>query len=172
MSRSSNIEGESQQVASSAPIKQVDTIRAELEQLMEDALVLEDIDSLLGIAQEMGQYLIHLQWKEQQLLPLITDAKARYNIAQEEVRVAEDREALRLNDAGIAMNRADKMARIAMSEIRSQLNAFQEARNRYEDEHADLRGFRTVVEACKMTLHQKIKSLMSEYRATPYQTER
>ena len=147
-------------------------MRSELERLMEDAVGVEDADSLIGVAEEMGQYLIFLQWKEQQLLPLISDARAKFNNAQEIVRQEEDREALRLNNSGVAMNRAEKMARLAMSDMREQLNAFQEARNRYEDEYTDLKGFRNVVQECKMTIHQKIKMLYSEYKATPFQVER
>jgi hypothetical protein len=52
------------------------------------------------------------------------------------------------------------------------MNKFQEARNRYEDEYTDLRGFRSVVEACKMTLHQKVKALGDEYRSKPFQKNR
>lgn len=150
------------------PEKKVPQVRIELESLMEQARGVDDIDCLLGVVEEMGQYLIHLQWLEQQQLPLITEARARYNTAMEELKVSEDREAIRLNDDGIAMNRAVVEARLAHSEMRKSLNAFQQARNRYEDEYTDLKGFRSVVEACKMTLHQKIKALMDEYRGNPY----
>ena len=148
--------------------KKVPQVRVELESLMEQARGIEDIDSLVGIVEEIGQYLIHLQWLEQQLLPLITEARARYNNAMEAMRVSEDREAVRLNNDGVAMNRAVIESRLAHSEMRKSLNAFQQARNRYEDEYTDLKGFRSVVEACKMTLHQKIKALMDEYRGKPY----
>ena len=171
MSRST-VDASEQQTAKHSPDKHVSHVRAELESLMEVVVGLEDPDSLIGAVEEMGQYLIFLQWKEQQLLPLISDARARYNNAQEIVRQEEDREALRLNNSGVAMNRAEKMARLAMSDMREQLNAFQEARNRYEDEYTDLKGFRNVVQECKMTIHQKVKMLYSEYKQTPFQVER
>jgi len=171
MSRST-VDASEQQTANHLPDREVSHVRSELERLMEDAVGVEDADSLIGVAEEMGQYLIFLQWKEQQLLPLISDARAKYNNALEIVRQEEDREALRLNNSGIAMNRADKMARLAMSGMREQLNAIHEARNRYEDEYTDLKGFRNVVQECKMTVHQKIKMLYSEYKATPFQVER
>ena len=41
-----------------------------------------------------------------------------------------------------------------------------------KDEYTDLKGFRNVVQECKMTVHQKVKMLYSEYRQTPYQVER
>ena len=186
MSRS-NIEGSSQQVAQHAPDSNVSEVRDQLERLMKDAIVLEDIDSLLGVSNEMNGYLIFLQQKETMLLALITEARARFNETQEIIRTAEDREAIRLNDAGYAMGRAEKMARISMSETRmgkkiiaadgsyhyeGGLNGFQKDRNRYEDEYTDLKGFRAVVESCLMTMRQKIKILTSEYKGTPYQVER
>lgn len=155
-----------------APDRDVSHVRSELEALMEAIVRMEDPDSLIGAAEEMGQYLIFLQWKEQQLLPLISDARAKYNNALEIVRQEEDREALRLNGSGTAMNRAEKMARLTMADMRAQLNAFQEARNRYEDEYTDLKGFRETVRECKMTIHQKVKMLTGEYRQTPFQVER
>lgn len=160
------------ETATHSPDREVSHVRSELEALMQAVVGSEDPDSLIGAAEEIGQYLIFLQWKEQQLLPLISDARAKYNNALEEVRQQEDREALRLNDNGVAMNRAEKMARLEMADMREQLNAFQEARNRYEDEYTDLKGFRNVVQECKMTLHQKVKMLHSEYRQTPFQVER
>jgi hypothetical protein len=172
MSRSETIEGASQQVAQIAPDKQVDDVRSELERLMEDAVVLEDTDSLIGVSQEMNTYLIFLQWKEPKLLALITEARARYNEMQEIVRNEEDREAIRLNNAGTPMGRAEKLARLGMAEMRKKLNEMQETRNRYEDEYADLKGFRAVVESCHMTMRQKIKLLTSEYKGTPHQVER
>ena len=147
-------------------------MRSELEALMDAIVGMEDPDSLIGAAEEMGQYLIFLQWKEQQLLPLISDARAKYNLAKEEISVLEDREALRLNDSGVAMGRAEKMAHLTMSEMRAQLNTFQKARNRYEDEYTDLKGFREIVRECKMTVHQKVKMLTEHYRQSPFQVER
>ena len=152
--------------------RKVPQVRTELERLMQSAEGVEDIDSLLGIVHETGQQLIHLQWLEQQMLPLITDAKSKFNEAKEALSVSEDREALGLINTGTSIGKAEKMARLSHSEHRKSLNKIQEARNRYEDEHRDLRGFRDVVEGCKMTLHQKIKSLMDEYRSTPYQKNR
>ena len=157
---------------SQEPERKVPQVRIELENLMEQSQGVDDIDSLLGILEEMGQQLIHLQWLEQQILPLITDAKAKYNNANEEIKVSEDREVIRLNDSGVAINRAEKEARLSHSEMRKTLNKFQEARNRYEDEYTDLRGFRSVVEACKMTLHQKVKAMGDEYRSKPFQKNR
>ena len=157
---------------SQEPERKVPQVRIELENLMEQSVGVDDIDSLLGILEEMGQYLIHLQWLEQQLLPLITDAKAKYNNANEDIKVSEDREVIRLNNSGVAINRAEKEARISHAEVRNIMNKFQEARNRYEDEYTDLRGFRSVVEACKMTLHQKVKAMGDEYRSKPYQKNR
>ena len=179
MSRST-VDASEQQTAKHSPDREVSHVRSELERLMEDAVGVEDADSLIGVAEEMGQYLIFLQEKEKNLLPVISSARVAYSSMLDMIKTYEDSRAIDLNNNGFPMNRAEKMARLETSvsgkdgekPLRERLNEVLENRLRLEDEYTDLKGFRNVVEACKMTVHQKVKMLYSEYKATPFQVER
>lgn len=169
-----------EETAIHTPDREVSHVRAELERLMEDVIGFEDAESLLGAAEEMGQYLVFLQEKEKKMLPLISSARVAYGSMLDMIKTYEDSRAIDLNNNGVPMNRAEKMARLETSVIgkdgekplRERLNKVFENRLRLEDEHADLRGFRNVVEACKMTIHQTVKLICNEYRQTPFQVER
>jgi|APGre2960657404_1045060.scaffolds.fasta_scaffold15709_4 hypothetical protein len=152
---------------------QVRTIREEIKNLWVEVENSNDIGFLIEIVQQYSGYLTYLQEEEQSILPFITSSKTHIEICSEIVKVEEAREALRLNNKeGIPMGKADKLAAIATRKLREELTLARKARNEYEDLYTDLRGFRTVVEGQKMTIHQKIKNLMEEYKHSPHRVER
>jgi len=153
-------------------LPQVRTIREEIKSLWVEVENSNDIGFLIEIVQQYSGYLTYLQEEEQSILPLITDAKSHLENCTDDLKMQEAREAVRLNESGIPMGKADKLAAIATENIRKQLTLARKARNKYEDLYTDLRGFRTVVEGQKMTIHQKIKNLMEEYKHSPHRVER
>lgn len=154
-------------------LPQVRTIREEIKALWAEVESSNDIGYLIDIVQQYAGYLTYLQEEEQSILPFITNAKTHIEICAEIVKVEEAREALRLNNnESVPMGKADKLATISTRKLREELRLARKARNEYEDLYTDLRGFRTVVEGQKMTIHQKIKNLMEEYKHSPHRVER
>jgi len=156
--------------------RKVPQVRIELEILWDSIQGVDEPSDISNVLMTYSGYLVYLQELEKNMLPMITDAKDLYRNALEDVKTLEDKEALRLNDNGVSMVRAEKLARLKMFEVQEgrttsimdDIRALLIARNRYEDEYTDLKGFRVVVQEQMMTLRQKLKMLMEEYKEKPH----
>lgn len=156
--------------------RKVPQVRTDLETLWDSIQGVEEPNLILEALQRYSGFLSHLQFLEQQLLPLISNIKRDYNSASDAVKSYEDFRALQLNDSGVAMNRAEKIARLESFQedpktgksLRGLLSERLHGKHQLEDEYTDLKGFRRVVEEQMMTLRQKLKMLMEEYKEKPH----
>lgn len=150
--------------------RKVPQVRIELEILWDSIQGVEEPNIILEALEQYSGFMVHLQWLEQQLLPLITDLKARIEECKELASSTEKSDALRLNadPNGLPMGKAEKMAFLNCAELRKSVREAVAMRNRYEDEYTDLKGFRVVVQEQMMTLRQKLKMLMEEYKEKPH----
>lgn len=148
--------------------RKVPQVRTDLETLWDSIQGVEEPNLILEALEQYSGFMVHLQWLEQQMLPLITDLRGRIEECKEMASSEEKKEALRLNAAGEPMGKAEKLAFLNCADLRAAVREAAKMRNRYDDEYTDLKGFRRVVEEQMMTLRQKLKMLMEEYKEKPH----
>lgn len=148
--------------------RKVPQVRIELEILWDS---IQGVDEPSAISEALVMYsgfMSHLQFLEQNLAPLITNLKAAIEEYKELASSEEKKDALRLNADGVPMGKAEKIAFLNCADLRKSVREAVAMRNRYEDEYTDLKGFRVVVQEQMMTLRQKLKMLMEEYKEKPH----